>query len=199
MLGLTDTSRIQDKARFHRISPATAPPIPAPGEGREFSAPGGFTLLELLVVMLLLGVVLMTALPRFTGTGAVYLRTDASRVSSLIRFINDASATRKAYYRVSFDISAGEISTERSPDGVRYSQERDPGIRRLRLREGVLMEDIVVPELGKVNTGTVRVVFTPAGAPEPFTLHLISSKKRITLTFNPYSGEVRMEDGYVGP
>ncbi|MDP2689098.1 MAG: prepilin-type N-terminal cleavage/methylation domain-containing protein [Deltaproteobacteria bacterium] len=179
------------------MPPPPAPRILVPGRRRDISPPGGFTLLELLVVMILLGVVLMAALPRFAGTGEAYLKTDASRVSSFVRFINDASATRKAYYRVSFDISAGEIRAERSPDGVHYAQETDPVARRLRLREGVVMEDIVVPELGTVNTGTVMVVFTPAGAQEPFTLHLSSSKKQITLTFNPYSGEVSMEDGYV--
>ena len=163
------------------------------------SFPKGFTLLELLVVLILLGVVLMAALPRFTGTGEAYLKTDASRVSSFLRFISDASATRKVYYKVSFDIAAGEIRTERSRDGARYEPESDPAVRRLKLREGVSIEDIMVEGLGKVNAGTAEVVFAPVGGAGPFTLHLMASEKKISIAFNPYSGEVSLKDGYAAP
>lgn len=147
----------------------------------------------------MIGVILATALPRFMGTGEAYLKTDASRVSSLVRFIDDASASRKLYYRVSFDIAAGEITTERSRDGARYEPENDPKVRRLKLGEGVQIEDIMLPGLGRVNTGTASVVFAPAGGTSPFTLHLAASGKKLTLEFNPYSGEVFIKDGYVNP
>lgn len=150
----------------------------------------------MLVVLILLGVVLATALPRFIGTGGAYLRTDASRVSSFLRFVSDASATRKVYYKVSFDIAAGEIRAERSRDGALYEADSDPNVRRLKLRDGVSIEDIIVPELGKVNAGTAEVVFAPVGGAGPFTLHLMASEKRITIAFNPYSGEVALKDGY---
>ena len=165
-------------------------------QNRHPSFQNGFTLLELLVVLILLGVVLMAALPRFTGTQEAYLKTDASRVSSLLRFISDASASRKVYYKVSFDIAAGEIRTERSRDGVRYEPESDPAVRRLKLMDGVSIEDITVEGLGKVNAGTAEVVFAPVGIAGPFTLHLMASDKKISLAFNPYSGEVSLKDGY---
>ncbi len=145
----------------------------------------------------MLGIILLAALPRFSGTGEAYLKTDASRVSSFVRFVSDASASKKLYYRVSFDFSAGELRTERSADGVEYTPAPDPNVRRLRLSEGVVLEDMVVTGMGKINNGTVKVVFTPAGAPDAFTLHFRSSKKHMTLVFNPYSGEVVLEDGYV--
>lgn len=174
-------------------------PEPAARRTGFYRQKQGFTLLELLVVLILLGVVLAAAIPRFTGTGEAYLRTDASRVSSFLRFVSDASATRKLYYRVSFDITAGEIRTEMSRDGALYEAESDPNVRTLKLREGVSIEDIVVEGPGKVNAGTAGVVFAPVGGAPPFTLHLAASDKTITLAFNPYSGEVSIKDGYAAP
>jgi len=156
----------------------------------------GFTLLELLVVIILIGVALALALPRFTGTGRAYLRTDASRVSSFLRFISNASATRKLYYKVSFDIAAGEIRTERSRDGAQYLPESDPNVRRLKLRDEVSMEDMVVEGLGKVNSGVAEVTFTPTGGAPPFRLHLAADKDMVTVEFNPYSEDVSVKDGY---
>lgn len=146
---------------------------------------------------MLLGVVLAIAMPRFADTGEAYLKTDSSKVSAYIRYLHEASSTRKVYYRVSFDISSGEITAEYSRDGVEWRGERETVLKRLRLSEGVVIEDIVVPETGKVNSGAISVVFTPAGTVDPFTLHLKSGKKFRTLTFNPYAGTVSVEEGYV--
>jgi prepilin-type N-terminal cleavage/methylation domain-containing protein len=166
-------------------------------QNRKIASSEGFTLLELLVVIILLGGVLLLALPRFTDTGEVYLKTDSSRVSSYIRFLNEASATKKVYYRISFDLGLGEIRAEYSRDGSEYIADSDPSVRRLKLREGVAMEDIVTPATGKVNSGVLTVVFAPSGTVDPFTLHLRSAKKFFTLTFNPYSGAVNGAEGYV--
>lgn len=154
-------------------------------------------MLELILVMMLLGLVLAIALPRFLDTGEAYLKTDSSRVSAYIRYLHEASSTKKVYYRVSFDIGSGEVGAEYSRDGVEYSAEREAALKRLKLREGVVIEDIVVPETGKVNSGVLSVVFTPAGTVDPFTLHLRSGKKFRTLTFNPYAGTVSVAEGYV--
>ncbi len=166
---------------------------------RDRATPGnaGFTLLELILVMLLFGVVLALALPRFSDTGTAYLKTDSSRVAAYIRYLHEASSTRKVYYRVSFDMGAEELRAEYSLDGAQYRAERDAALRTLKLAEGVTIEDVVVPETGKVNSGVLTVVFAPAGTMDPFTLHLKSGKNFRTLTFNPYSGEVSVEEGYV--
>lgn len=146
---------------------------------------------------MLFGLVLTIALPRFLDTGEAYLKTDSSRVSAYIRYLHEASSTKKVYYRISFDIGSGEVEAEYSRDGVEYLAERETALRRLKLREGVVIEDIVGPETGKVNSGVLSVVFTPAGTVDPFTLHLRSGKKFRTLTFNPYAGTVSVAEGYV--
>lgn len=157
----------------------------------------GFTLFELLAVIIIIGGILAIAFPRIWVLNEMHLRTDAGRVSTLIRYLNEASATKKVYYRISFDLEKNSISVESSRDGAGYSAETDAAIRGLRLREGVAMEDIELPGLGKVNSGTVSVIFAPAGGADSFTLHLRASQKKMSLLFNPYSGRVRVSEGYL--
>lgn len=161
-----------------------------------FSKSPGFTLLELILVITIIGVAIAVVFPRFSGFGDTYVKADASRVSALVRYLYQAAATRKVYYRLWFDMEKGAIRVEYSKNGTDYTEEGDSSLRRLKLRDGVDMEDIVVPELGKVNTGEVAVIFSPAGSVEPFTLHLKASEKSLTLYFNPYSGIVKITEGY---
>lgn len=157
----------------------------------------GFTLFELLLAIIIISGLLAIALPRFANVGGVYLKTDAGKVATLVRFLNEASATRKVYYRVWFDMEKDSLRVESSKNGVDYVDEPDAAIRRMRLHDGVAIEDIIVPDLGKVDAGEVAVIFAPAGSIDAFTLHLKSSGRAMTLTFNPYSGEAKVIEGYV--
>ena len=67
----------------------------------------------------------------------------------------------------------------------------------MRLRRGVELADIVVPGLGRVDSGEVDVFFNPAGAVDPFMVHISRGTEVKTLDFNPYSGRVRVRDGYL--
>ncbi|MDO8426283.1 MAG: prepilin-type N-terminal cleavage/methylation domain-containing protein [Deltaproteobacteria bacterium] len=159
--------------------------------------PRGFTLLELLVVIAVIGIALAIVFPRIPAPSGTYLKTDAGRVSSLITYLNEASVAKRVYYRLWFDLEKEGFRVEASKDGGEYAQVSEPRIGGIRLRQGVELEDMVLPGLGKVSSGTVSVVIAPSGNGEPFTLHLKAEKGRITISFNPYSGKVIVKEGYV--
>lgn len=131
-------------------------------------------------------------LPRFPGLGPAYLKSDTGRLATLIRYLSEASASKKIYYRLVFDIDANAVSVERSGDGLEYTVEPDPALRGIRLTEGVTFDSVEVASLGRVTTGQVLVVFAPAGSIEAFTVKLKGRKEERTLTFNPYSGKVKV-------
>lgn len=161
------------------------------------SYPRGFTLLELLVVIAVIGIALALVYPRLPALGAAYLKTDAGRAAGLLVYLNEASAARRTNYRLKFDLEKETLTVDASKGAEEYAAVTEPGLGGIKFREGVDLEDIVVPGLGRVKAGEVSVVIAPSGSGEPFTLHLKSGKEQMTILFNPYSGKALIEKGYI--
>jgi prepilin-type N-terminal cleavage/methylation domain-containing protein len=157
----------------------------------------GLTLLELLVVITIFGIILAVALPRIFSIESAYLGADARRIAGLIRYMNEAAATRRAYYRVSFNLNKEQIRVETSLDGIEYREESESFLSALRLKNRVEIEDVVLPGLGVIKKGEVSVIFSPLGSAEPFNIHLKSNNNFLTLAFNHYNGRVKIIEGYV--
>jgi hypothetical protein len=148
-------------------------------------------------VVIIIGLVLAVVFPRFSNLDETYLKTDASRLQTLITYLNEASETKKLYYRLSFDLERETIGVESSRDGRDYLPEADRALSRLRLGRGVDLVEVEVAGSGRATTGEIRVVFAPNGAPQAFKLSLGSGKATpVTVSFNPYSGRVRVESGH---
>lgn len=128
--------------------------------------------------------------PRFSDIGRSYLESDSERVVSLLGYLNESASTKKAFYRVRFDLGAGSLIVERSKDGVEYSKETESALSHLELKEGVLLEEIEAPGIGKVKSGEVAIIFSPAGG-DPFEVTLKSGEERVKVGFNPYTGKVK--------
>ena len=160
------------------------------------SSQTGFTLIELIAVMIIIGLVLAVVFPRFSNIGETHLKTDASKLQTLITYLYEASETRNLYYRINFDLERESVLVESSRDGVEYLPEADRGLRVLRFSPGVDLAEVEVAGLGVTNTGELRVVFTPTGTTEPFRVNLgAGDRAPMTITFNPYSGRVKVESG----
>ncbi len=158
---------------------------------------GGFTLLELLIVITILVAAAALIYPRFFEVQGARLRSDARKLSTLIRFLDEAAATRKLYYRLWFEFGKDRLRVEVSKDGSDYALYPDNRIRFFSFADGVDLKDVSLPGLGRVAGGEVAVIFSPLGAGEPFTVHLSGGGDDVTVDFNPYSGRVRVKEGYV--
>jgi prepilin-type N-terminal cleavage/methylation domain-containing protein len=157
----------------------------------------GLSLVELLVVLIVLGIGAALIYPRVANLSETYLKKDAERAAGLIEYLSEASATRKLYYRVWFDLNKDIITVEASKDGQKFYPETDSRLSRLRFTYGVEIEDLILPGTGKASSGDVTYVLSPSYTPDPLALHLKAGDKHLTLTFNPYSGKVAVEDGYI--
>ena len=164
----------------------------------RYSSQAGFTLIELIAVMIIIGLVLAVVFPRFSGMGTTYLKTDASKLQTLITYLYEAAETRNLYYRMNFDMEGESVLVESSRDGVEFIPEADRGLGVLRFSPGVDLAEVEVAGLGTTNTGELRVVFTPTGRTRPFRVNLGSGDRApMTVTFNPYSGRVKVESAEV--
>lgn len=157
----------------------------------------GFTLLELLAVIAIIGLALALSLPKFSFNSNTKLNSQAKNIAGLIRYLNDAAATRKVYYKMWFNIEKGILRIELSRDGKAYEDAGEPHLRTVKTKGGVEIEDVVLPGVGKVTRGELAIVFTPLGVSDPFDIHMKASARTLTLSFNPYTGKVKITDGYV--
>lgn len=147
----------------------------------------GFTLIELAVVLALLGAVLLVALPRLSIFEEALLRSDARKVASLIRRLDDKAASSKAYYQMAFDMGGRRIEARKSLDGVVFESPEDiPSTVTLGQSTGI---KAVVLSGALRSEGRGTVLFGPSGA-EPFTISLEASGFSCTVSYNPYSGKV---------
>ncbi len=154
-------------------------------------------MVELLAVIAVIGIIAALVFPRLSFLEGRYLQSDARKISGLIHYVTESASIKKLHYRLLFDIERGVITASSSPDGTEYVEESDRTLSRLRLRDGIGIEDLLIPRTGKINEGTIAIHFSPYGFSEPFTLHMRGGDDMLTLSFNPYNGKVLVTEGYV--
>ncbi len=143
---------------------------------------GGFTLVELIVIILLVGILAFTAIPRFLNKGAVDVSVQAEQLASDIRYTQSLSMTQ----------------------GVRHCIELDTANSRYRLRSGAgCVTAVTHPVTGDANYINLANVTMAAanisgsyiefdGRGEPFTFVAATSDAVITLNAGGQSRQVRV-------
>jgi general secretion pathway protein H len=159
----------------------------------------GFTLIELAMVMVVIGIVITLAMPRF---GTLFERQQMRRTINAIRgyarYLQAFAAVEKCVYRLSFDLDqrrifATSLGTASCPGPAR----RLPDYT---LPATVHILDVVTPEGEKIAEGIAETHFFPTGFAQPSTIHLSgTTTQRITLMIEPLTGRVHVLEGYVDP
>ncbi|MGD1076487.1 MAG: prepilin-type N-terminal cleavage/methylation domain-containing protein, partial [Thermodesulfovibrionales bacterium] len=144
----------------------------------QFTSDPGFTLLELVVVIFVLSLVLALSLPSFTGIGESKIQSDAKRLASILRYLNDSAISTKEslYLKVNFQDKTIHYN---GPDGEK-TETFDA------------LSDIELQSKGTVSEGEATVFFGPSGASESLQMHLRSDKQDLTIALNALSGRVKI-------
>ena len=166
---------------------------PAPGNRLQ----DGFTLIEMVVVIIILSMVTILVIPRLPSTAGSDLRTSARSLAAAIRYLGDLSVTAKVPHRLHFNLTDGTIAiTRKNADGEDVPPE-DTFLGRHFLADGVTVEDVELQRLGKVSSGEVAVDFGAGGLEEYVSIHLHGSGGgRFTVDAFPRSGKVKVYEGY---
>jgi general secretion pathway protein H len=157
----------------------------------------GFTLIELMVVIVVLGVILSFVIPRLGELGEANLKRSARHLTGMIRFLRDDAQAKKVVYRLRFDVQGGhywpEILTQTSDKTMEFK----------RLQSVMASEDSLS---GQTTFKDVRVAshpddpyiqFTPDGWVERAAIHLRDGdNKDFTLWVNSLTGNTELLEGY---
>lgn len=154
--------------------------LPARNTPRQSSGDGGYTLLELVVVIFIVSLIAAIAYPSLSGTSDRKLKADARRISALLRYMSDSASAVKETYTLSADIT-NKILYWEGPEGKK--------------RESIeTLRSVELQSRGEVSDGRVEMSATPSGFREHFKFHLASGEKRMTVAFNPISGRTKISD-----
>lgn len=197
-------SKLEDEAGLQGVM------VERRGKGR------GFTLLEIIVVMLVLGVTALLVIPRVASFSAGDFKRTLRHLSGAISFLTQESAATKETYRLYFNLDTNDYwaaTVQGRGDTVTVHESRI--VKRRRLPAGMVFEDVITARRGKVSEGEVFAEFTPIGI-EAFTIHLregeedegggdqeigrhtaITGGEQYSLVVNALTGRVSAFDHYV--
>ncbi len=156
--------------------------VPHPSSLRFYA---GFTLLELVLVILIISLATALIMPSFLDIGEGRLKTEARRLGGALRYVYDEAVGKKEVYIFKLDIDKGSWEIEGSREK-----------RGAALKGNVEIADVIIPSLGKISKGEVIIEFGPLGPAEQITLHLRKDKSEYSVIFNHLNGRTKTLEGY---
>ncbi len=157
----------------------------------------GFTLIELIVVVVLLGLIFSFAAPRFRDTIlSDSLKNATRKMVNLIRNTRNVAVRQHLDYLLFFDLEKNEYwyetgdMTEEERTGAREKAEKLP--------DEVRITDIWIRDKGKEMGGNVSLKFRKEGYTQQSAIHLESEDgKNFTIAVCPFIPKVEVLDDYV--
>ncbi|MEI6206303.1 MAG: type II secretion system protein [Desulfuromonadales bacterium] len=157
----------------------------------------GFTLIEIAVVLAIICMVMLLVIPRLPSSEQENLKISARTLASTLRYMQERAATSRAnYYLELAPGTDGARIFEIGGDGG-GKEPTDPLLQRASLKEGVQIADVVIPRLGKVVEGQLRLDVGMGGLRDFVSIHLRSSGGQFwTVMAFPAGGKVKVYAGY---
>ncbi len=168
-----------------------------PQSAIHFPQSKGFTLIELTIVIVILGVMLSLIIPRLGELGEANLKRSARHLTSTIRFLKDEAQARKEVYRLRFDVTEGrywvEVMTLLSDKTVEFKRFSSEMATEGTLAGQTTFRDIKVAS----HPDDPYIQFSPNGWVEHAVIHLRNSEGLdFTLVVNPLTGNAELREGY---
>jgi len=143
-------------------------PISATGTSNRAN---GFTLVELAVVLVILGVVATLVLPRLAGFGEARLRHSGQQLAMTIKALYNEAALSGETHLLVLWLEEGRYAVHRLVDKGDYFEEQSVGEPR-ELDRGVVFRDVAVRGKGTARSGEVKLRAYPVGWMDESTIHL---------------------------
>jgi|SRR5579863_3236059 len=160
----------------------------------------GFTLLEMLVVLVVLSLIAMVSVPLFQTLVQGTVQTEATRLSRLVRVLRNEAILTQTDYRLVFDLKEQSYWVE-VRNGERFQVRNDDTL----LRKHVFPASFQLTDLSILgNTSTRNAAERPipvsvdaTGFMDPFLLHFAVDGAAYTFKVSGFRSTVDLLSGYV--
>jgi general secretion pathway protein H len=158
----------------------------------------GFTLIEIAVVLVIIGMVTLLVLPRLPSSDGENLKISARTLASALRYLQERAATSGTGYYLALVPGTDSVKiVEIGADGS-DKDPSDPMLQKSPVKKGIIVADVRIPRLGKVSDGQLRLNVGMAGIRDFVTIHLRSPDGEFwTVMAFPSGGKVKVYEGYL--
>lgn len=162
--------------------------------------PAGFTLIELMLVLVLTAIVLLVAMPAFQSLLEGTLEREVNRLTGVIRMLRNEAVLSNTRYRIMLDVKQNRYSVEKQNEFGTFDELSEP--RELaphHFPSGMKLQDLVL--LGHTydtdQADPVPIVVDASGYVDPFLLHFTDDSKPYTLRVTGFTGHIELVKGHV--
>jgi prepilin-type N-terminal cleavage/methylation domain-containing protein len=195
---------ISESGQPGRLIPAPDVTVSLLSDIAPFSWLPGFTLLELAVVLLLIGLILAIAMPRFGMFQSAELRSEAHRLATRSHYLYQEAGAQKVLLRLNLDLNNNTYFVTRlDPFAAKpfFMPEKGPAGGLVRMPADVRLRDVWVEGGGGLfRSGIVGCQFYPGGMADAAVIHLFDRNGDVmTLGIDPFNGAVAIISGDLPP
>ena len=157
----------------------------------------GFTLIELMVVMLLISIILAVAIPRFEGS---FLQDPAKKISrwmiNTVRTLRSNALQSQKLQTLVVDLNDNRmwtIQADMDEDALAAASERS-----FRMPSAVRIVDVIFPEREQISSGNAEIHFYPSGFSDEAVIHLeTGNTKRFSFLVEPLLPKVKFFEEWI--
>jgi prepilin-type N-terminal cleavage/methylation domain-containing protein len=155
----------------------------------------GFTLIELIVVVALLGLMLFFSLPRLQNNPFLDDDKQSSRwLIGTIQTLKESAIRDQKLYTLHFDLDSGrvwETNESMSQDDIENAV-----LNSHTLPEDLRIIDIEFPTKGKINSGQAAINFYKAGYTDKALIHMQDGNTYLSFLIEPFIPNVQFFEKY---
>ena len=155
----------------------------------------GFTLIELIVVVALLGLMLFFSLPRLQHNPFLNDTKKSSRwLISKVQTLKESAIRDQKRYTLHFDLDSGrvwETNEAMSPEEIESAS-----IDSYQLPDDLQILDIEYPSRGKINSGHAKINFYKAGYTNKALVHMQDGDTYLSFLIEPFLSDVQFFEKY---
>ena len=170
----------------------------SPGNGQRTTNnahENGFTLLELIVVMSLLGIMLIFTVPRFHET--LFLddtKTGSRWIIGKIQALKEAAIRNQKQYSLHINLDTEQFwETDAS---MSAEDLENAALNASSLPSGLKIADIEYPIHGKINSGQADITFYKNGTSDKVLIHIQDGDQYESYLIEPFLTEVTRYEMY---
>jgi len=166
-----------------------------PANCGRFHQNAGFTLIELIVVIALMGLMLLFSLPRLHNNPFLNDTKESSRwLISKVQSLKESAMRDQKRYTLHFDLDSGRVwetnetmSAEDIENTIMDSYALPGDLRII---------DIEYPSIGKIYSGQAKITFHKAGYTNKALVHLQDGDTYLSFLIEPFLPDVEFFDKY---
>ena len=161
---------------------------------------GGYTFIELMIVMTLLAVIMSFSVPAFQSLLEGTVTKEVNRLTGVVRLVRSEAILTRKTFRLVFDLERhGYAIEEKNPFGKFELKNEPRSIAPHEFDDSIRIRDIMIfgRRLERMDTSQAPVVIDDSGFMDPFLLHLDVDGKPHTLRVAGLKAKMELLDGYV--